>query len=175
MDTTDRFMDGLRELLEKEDAKTAANKSKAKTKAKKPYIKPKSIIKLQEDYYRWRLKQGEDCSQPLKHTFSDDGANELTRAIVAHVYCHGGFAGRVNTMGTYKESERRFTRTNARKGMADVNACIKGRHVQIEVKYGSDRPRESQLQVRKEVEAAGGVYIFVKTFDDYLRQVESLF
>lgn len=166
---TDNFMGGLKSLLAAEDAK----KKKRKTVKRKP--KSDSIIKLQEDYTRWRLKQPVDCKQPKAADFNDNGANELTRAIVAHIYCHGGFAGRVNSTGTYKATEGKFIKSGSREGMADVNACIKGKHVQIEVKYGSDKPRPSQLQVQKEVEAAGGIYLFVKSFDDYLEKTKGLF
>lgn len=169
MDETERFMKNLRSLIKEDDAKKKPRK-KSKVKA---YTKPESIIALQEDYFRWRLAQGEDCSQPRKSTFSDENANELTRAVVAHIYCNGGFAGRVNTMGTYRGNG--YTTTTARKGMADINACIKGKHVQIEVKIGSDKPREAQLEVKKDVEAAGGTYIFVKTFDDYLKKIKPIF
>lgn len=141
----------------------------------KRYAKPESVIKLQEDYMRWRIKQGEDCTQPRGVVFSDENANELTKSIVAHIYCHGGFAARINSMGTYKQNEGRYIKSGSRNGMADVNACISGRHIQIEVKFGHDKPRPAQLQVQKEVENAGGVYLFVKTFDDYLSQIDGYF
>ena len=165
-------MNNLRGLLKEEDKKKTRKKTPA---AKKLYAKPDSIIKLQEEYLRWRMAQGEDCSQPNTAIFADSSANELTKAIVAHIYCHGGFAARVNSTGTYKQNEGRYILSGSRNGMADVNACIGGKHIQIEVKFGSDRPRPAQLQVQKEVISAGGQYIFVKTFDDYLSKSTGFF
>lgn len=169
MTREEEFMTNLKAMLKEEDKKRKPRKKTSKT------AKSVSIIKLQEDYARWRVRQPLDCSQPRTAVFSDTGANELTKAIVAHIYCNGGFAGRVNSTGTYKQSEGRYIHSGSRNGMADVNACIKGKHVQIEIKYGSDTPRPAQLQVKKEVEAAGGIYIFVKTFDDYLEKSKNLF
>lgn len=173
MTREEEFLANLRVAIE---ANTAKRKKPARKKAaKKDYVKPESIIQLQEDYARWRMKQKEGCAQPVGSIFADNDANSITKAVVAHVYCNGGFAGRVNSTGTYKQAESRFIKSGSRNGMADVNACIKGRHVQIEVKYGSDKPRDAQLDVQREVEAAGGVYIFVKGFDDYLKKVSCLF
>ena len=165
------FMAGLRAAIAAEDAK----RKPRKPKRKKVKAKSDSIIKLQEDYLRWRITQPDDCSQPRTAIFSDDGANELTKSIVAHIYCHGGFAGRINSTGTYKAKEGRFIKSGSRDGMADVNACINGKHIQIEVKIGSDKPRQSQLSVQKEVESAGGTYVFVKTFDDYMDKIGEYF
>lgn len=163
-------MENLRVLIEKEDSKKKTRKKKS---SPKPYVKPQSIIKLQEDYAKWRMKQGDDCVQPRGFVFSDNSANELTKAIVAHIFCNGGFAARINTTGTYKQKENRYIPSGSRNGIADIIACINGLHVQIEVKFGSDSPRPAQLQVQKELLAAGGVYIFVKTFDDYLEKIKA--
>jgi hypothetical protein len=40
------------------------------------------------------------------------------------------------------------------------------------VKIGKDKIRESQLKVKREIEAAGGVYLIVRSFDDFLEQFE---
>ena len=56
--------------------------------------------------------------------------------------------------------------------MADINAVVKGKSISIEVKIGKDKIRESQLKVKREIEAAGGVYLIVRSFDDFLEQFE---
>lgn len=165
---TEEFMENLRGLLKDEDGK---KKPRKKNKIDKIYEKPQSIIKLQEDYAKWRIKQGEDCVQPRGFVFSDNNANELTKAIVAHIFCNAGFAARINTTGTYKQKENRYIPSGSRNGIADIIACVSGLHIQIEVKFGSDSPRPAQLQVQEEVIASGGIYIFVKTFDDYLEKI----
>lgn len=158
---TANFMDGLREIIKQDDEKRKQRKRKVK-------VKSVLLTKLSEDYARWRLKQPTGCKQPSISSFSEDSANSLTKAIIAHIFCHGGFAGRINSTGTFKQKEGRFIRSGSRDGMADVNACINGIHIQIEIKYGKDKPRESQLSVQREVESAGGHYFFVHTFDEYI-------
>lgn len=104
----------------------------------------------------------------VRKTFSDKDANSLTRAIIAHLQLHGHFAARVNTTGIFDSRRAVYRQTNARRGMADVSAVINGRAVQFEIKAGNDRPRTEQLQVRAEVQAAGGIYEFVHTFAEYI-------
>jgi hypothetical protein len=53
--------------------------------------------------------------------------------------------------------------------VADVVACINGRHVEIEVKAGSDKPRIEQLQRQQEIKRAGGVYEFIHSTDEFIR------
>jgi len=84
----------------------------------------------------------------------------------------GHFAGRVNTTGTYSQKLGRFIHSGARKGMADVTAVINGLHVSIEVKTGNDKLRPEQMKVRDEVKAAGGVYMVVTSFDNFMEQIK---
>jgi hypothetical protein len=56
--------------------------------------------------------------------------------------------------------------------MADITAVVNGRHVSIEVKAGGDKPRPEQMKVKRQIEHAGGMYIFVHSFDDFLGQIQ---
>ena len=143
-------------------------------KAKKaPYRKPESIIQLQKDVLVYQLRKHPTIPENYipSPVFRDDTANNLTKAILAHLRINGHFAARVNTTGIYDVRTKRYRRGGSTLGMADVNATVNGRAVQIEVKAGKDRPRPEQLKVAEQVRAAGGVYIFVHTFDDYLAQM----
>jgi hypothetical protein len=57
--------------------------------------------------------------------------------------------------------------------MADITAVVNGRHVSIEVKTGRDKPRPEQMNVKRQIEDAGGIYIFVRTFEDFLEQIQT--
>ena len=57
--------------------------------------------------------------------------------------------------------------------MADLTAVISGKHVSIEVKAGKDKPRPDQLKVQAQIESAGGTYIFIHSFDDFLEQMQN--
>jgi hypothetical protein len=48
---------------------------------------------------------------------------------------------------------------------------VKGRAIEIEVKYGKDKLRPDQIIYKQKTEAAGGVYLVVKNFDSFLEQI----
>ncbi len=85
---------------------------------------------------------------------------------------NGCFGARINTQGNYNAKIGKFVRSGSTKGLADINAVVKGKSISIEVKIGKDKIRESQLKVKREIEAAGGVYLIVRSFDDFLEQFE---
>ncbi|MDR3705336.1 MAG: hypothetical protein P4L28_05455 [Paludibacteraceae bacterium] len=137
---------------------------------KAKYNKPNSIKLFEREYDNWYYK-GKDVPYKVKSSFRDDKANELTKLIVAYCKVHGYFAARVNSTGTYSAKLGKYIHSGARAGMADVTAVINGKHVSIEIKAGHDRPRPEQLKVQNEVEAAGGRYLFVHSFDDFLSKL----
>jgi hypothetical protein len=145
-----------------------------KRKAPKPrYNKPASIKELERLHYTDKQARHPDIKPEWlpKTTFRDDSANALTKCIVAWLQLHGYFAGRVNTTGTYTHKLRTYIHSGSRKGMADITAVVNGRHVSIEVKTGRDKPRPEQMKVKQQVEDAGGIYIFVHSFDEFLEQI----
>ena len=145
-----------------------------KRSTKPPYRKPQSIKDFEEEYMRWHYRGKEHIFTPemrIKPTFRDDKANGLTKLIEAWLKVKGHFGGRVNTMGTYNVKLGKFITSGSRKGMADITAVMNGRHVSIEVKIGNDKPREAQLKVQQQIQQAGGVYIFVSSFDDFINQI----
>jgi hypothetical protein len=58
--------------------------------------------------------------------------------------------------------------------MADITAVVNGRHVSIEVKTGRDKPQPEQMKMKSQIEHAGGMYIFVHSFDEFLEQIQRL-
>jgi hypothetical protein len=76
------------------------------------------------------------------------------------------------------------------KGTADIHACKKmcvdvfesetacrynyGQFVAIEVKIGRDSQSEAQKYYAECVTKAGGVYMIVKDFDDFLKQWDNI-
>jgi VRR-NUC domain. len=147
---------------------------KPKRKPKAPYRKPDSVKELEQLYFEQKRMRNPDMPFPVKTKFRDDSANGLTRCITAWLQLHGYFAGRVNTTGTYNQKLGRYIYSGSKRGMADVTAVINGRHVSIEIKYGKDRIRPEQLKVKKEIEAAGGVYIIASSFDGFVEKIKRL-
>lgn len=142
-----------------------------KRKKKPAYIKPSSVKELERfNFERKRLKHP-DNPYPVKTIFRDDSSNGLTRCIISWLELHGYFAGRTNVTGIYNQKLGKYIHPGSRKGMADVTAVVNGRHVSIEIKSGRDRMRPDQLKVKSEIEAAGGCYLIVSSFDDFLNKI----
>jgi len=146
-----------------------------KQRKAKPYSKPESIKEFELEYDIWyymdrKIPEG----LQIKHKFDDKTANSLTKLIIEYLRMNGCFGARVNTQGNYNAKIGKFVRSGSTNGMADINAVVKGKSVSIEVKIGRDKIRDSQLKVKSEIEAAGGVYIIVRSFDDFRQQFENI-
>ena len=62
-----------------------------------------------------------------------------------------------------------------KRGIEDISAVINGRMVAIELKRGKDRQSKWQRQRQAEVEAAGGVYLIVKSYQDFFEKFWKLY
>lgn len=99
-------------------------------------------------------------------------SNGLTQYIVNFINWSGYRATRINTMGRMVQG--RWIHSTTRKGSADISSTIKGRSVMLEIKIGADKPRPEQLEEQRREIAAGGLYFFVKTPEDFLTIFDSL-
>jgi hypothetical protein len=112
-------------------------------------------------------------------TWSDNSANGLTKCVIDLINYEGYQAERISTQGTYVEgvkikvgeNERqlkgKYIPTQGTKGSADISATIRGRSVKIEIKQ-KDRQSEVQKQYQESIERAGGIYIIVRSFDEFV-------
>lgn len=122
----------------------------------------------------------------VKPKYNDTTANGLTKLILAYCKFHGWHAERINTQGRVIDERRTVTdvlghrRTIGRvkriptagmKGSADVHILKDGRAIFCEVKIGKDRQSEAQKAFQASVEGAGGVYVIVRNFDDFLQAI----
>lgn len=119
---------------------------------------------------------------PVTPKYSDKTANGLTKCIIDWVTLNGFQAERIPSSGRYIDKREIVTNVigqtkvigsgewvygSGTKGTADISATIKGRSVKIEVKIGKDRQSSYQVAYQKQIEQAGGIYIIVKTFQDF--------
>jgi hypothetical protein len=100
---------------------------------------------------------------------------DIQRQICDWMTLHRIFWRRSNTgaaVHTYKGKTRmiRF----GQKGMADLFAVIRGRHIAIEVKRPGESPTADQEQFGKELEAAGGVYIVADCIEQLIHDIEEV-
>ena len=115
---------------------------------------------------------------------TESSANALTKAVIKWIQLHGGQAERINTMGRMIDTRKvvtnvvgqqsligsmKYIPTTGTKGSADISAVINGKAVKIEIKYGKDRQSEAQKIYEYEITKAGGIYLIVRTFDDFVK------
>jgi hypothetical protein len=99
-------------------------------------------------------------------------ANGLTQFICNFINWSGYRATRINTMGRMVGG--RWIHSTTRKGSADISSTIKGRSVMWEVKVGRDRPRPEQLAEQAKERAAGGIYEFVSTPEQFFELFDKI-
>jgi hypothetical protein len=116
-----------------------------------------------------------------KTKWADSSANALTKSVVSFINLSGYQAERINTTGMWRQGANlkvgegtrqmpgKWTKGTGTKGSADISATINGRSVKIEIKYGKDRQSEAQTRYQEMIEKAGGTYLIVKSFDDFIQ------
>lgn len=151
-----------------------------------------TLKQLEQAVLEQRMKERPNIPKhavpPVK--FTDKTANGLQKAIVAHLNLMGHKAWRQNSGGRYIQPEYKHNIMGKRveikkgkyipqgkaggKGAGDVVATLKpwGKSCHIEVKIGKDRQHESQIEFQQEHEAAGGIYMIVKNWEQYIDQIK---
>lgn len=99
-----------------------------------------------------------------KKSPSQSLANVLTKAIIDYITLNGGVAWRINNVAVVMPDGSRRAGGMVR-GIADIHACIKGKHLSIEVKIGKDKQSPEQIAMQKSIEKAGGIYLIAKNLD----------
>lgn len=115
--------------------------------------------------------------------YTDTTANGLTRCVMDWLNLSGHMAERTSNEGRVIDNRKTYVdaigqrktigevkriKSSGTVGTSDVKAVIRGRMVAIEIKIGKDRQSDAQKKYQAKVEAAGGVYIIVKNFSDFL-------
>lgn len=98
---------------------------------------------------------------------------DLTNQVINHIYRAGGYAWRATSVGVFDTKQMHF-RAAAKKGVADVLACFKGRLIAIEIKIGTDRLSDEQEGFMRNVQHAGGVAIVAKTYEEFVHIFDQL-
>ena len=123
----------------------------------------------------------ENCMPPAN--IKEAGANDITRLVIDFLEMNGYQAERISSMGRYIDGTKQVTDCIGRKrtigsgkyvkstttnGTADISATIKGRSVKIEIKWQKDTQSKDQKAYEASINKSGGIYIIVKTFDDFV-------
>jgi hypothetical protein len=160
-------------MMNRSEIQTLLDALPKKKTAKPRYLKPQSVKAFEKRYDEWYWRQHPNMTT-YTHHFRDNTANGLTSLIMAWMKVNKYFAARVNTMGIYDVKRGIWRKSGSTLGMADITAVINGKHVSIEIKAGHDKPRPDQLKVQHNVEAAGGCYWFVHSFDELLQLMKTI-
>lgn len=163
------IQDEIRQLIANEE-------SKRKKKSATRYVKPQSIKDFEKELFEydcWRYPNiPRECV--AKFRFEDKTANGLTNLIVKWLNFKGGNARRVNTGGIFDHRTGKYRRSGSTNGAADISATWHGKSLQIEIKAGKDKPRPDQLKQQERERAAGGIYEFVHSFDEFLSIIQTI-
>lgn len=143
--------------------------------------------RFETDYLRYTLEKypsfvGREAHLPPAKT-KESGANDLTRLVIDFLTFNNCQAERISSQGQYRDGKKVVTDCIGRKrtigsgiwtpgtstkGTADISSTIRGRSVKIEIKWGKDRQSDAQKEYQASIEKAMGIYIIVKSFDDFL-------
>jgi hypothetical protein len=118
--------------------------------------------------------------------YSDKTANGLTKCVIDFLKLSGWQAERISNTGRFivdnqkligsqsvygktKGTSGKYIKGTGTNGTADISATIKGLSVKIEIKIGADRQSQAQKDYEQAILKAGGIYIIVKTFDEFIQ------
>lgn len=106
--------------------------------------------------------------------YTDKTANSLTKCVVDYIRLRGFQAERINTTGQQikRGDSTKWIKGSSQTGSADISATIQGRSVKIEIKClatGDNYQSDEQKEYQRQIQAAGGVYLIVRTFTDFYK------
>lgn len=124
---------------------------------------------------RWKSTDLTETGKAKKAaTAPKESANGITAAIIRVVNMRlRCVAYRVNNVGVWDAAKGVHRGGNTEKVLPDIWCCLNGRFVVIEVKAGKDRQSDEQKQRQFEIERAGGVYLLIRSKDEFLKWFES--
>ena len=138
-------------------------------------IKHLKQLKLQQ----LRLKHPNVPEHALpRPNYTDKTANGLTKCVIDFLNLQGHHANRINTQGRIianrittasgqSQTRYSFAPGTTQRGTSDIMAVVHGKAWAIEIKIGKDKQSEHQRNYQEQIEAAGGIYLLVKTFEDF--------
>jgi hypothetical protein len=155
-----------------------------KKKPRPPYRKPDSVRELERmaDAEVQKRYENVEAKYLCPRRYRDDNANALTKCVIDFLNLSGHMAERINCTGRYMDRSQTFEDvtgkvrtigtgqwipTSGMKGTADISATINGRSVKIEIKM-KDKQSEVQREYQRRIEAAGGVYLIVRSFAEFM-------
>lgn len=140
-----------------------------------------AVLAEMDKIHRERKSPSMPANYIVANKFKEKNANDIEKAIEKFASLVGFLAERTKTQGrlmqaTYKDtamgrlqtSKEKFVTSTSRKGSSDIKIILSGQFIACEIKFGNDRQRPDQKKYQEDVERNGGIYLIVKTFEDFL-------
>ena len=121
--------------------------------------------------------------------YEDRTANGLTKCVIDFIRLSGFQAERISCTGRRQDNTQiiedvldrhrvigsvAWIPTSGQRGTADVSATIRGRSVKLEIKAGKDKQRPDQVEYKRQIEAAGGIYLLIHNFTEFFEWFNQL-
>lgn len=136
------------------------------------YIKPASVKQLENDVLEKKKLKYPGQPYLCKKSLRDDTANGLTQCIQEWAKVNNAFCQRQNSQGQYDVRLGRYRHSGTTKGIADLLILWNGITIHVEVKINRDKQSKVQKDVQDSIERAGGIYIIVKSYDNFLENIK---
>lgn len=115
------------------------------------------------------------------NAYKDTTSNSLAKCVIDYFKFIKGDCNRINTqgqarvekieyLGGHVREKLTWTPSTTRRGTSDLKAIYRGFAVDIEIKIGKDTLSEYQEKEKAKIESAGGMYLVIKSFSDFLTQ-----
>ena len=123
-------------------------------------------LELIHDFISGGLRPNPKYKPKAKCAKAKTPTNALTKAIDNYVTFRGGYCMRINVAGFYRQDVG-YIKSGSTLGVPDLITVHNGRLIGVEVKTGSDTQSNEQKAVQAKIQAANGVYIIARTFDQF--------
>ena len=158
-------------------------KAMSNSKAKR-HIKSEAVKALENLMFELHKAKYPNFPFPIKPKYTDATTNGLTKCCIDYIKALGYHAERINSTGSVRDNTKIVTdvlgrtrtvgsvtwiKSNTQTGTSDISATVKGQSIKIEIKCrstGDNYQSKEQKQYQKEIEASGGVYLIIRTFED---------
>lgn len=152
---------------------------------KKRFVKSDAIKELERKAFEKLKEKYPSFPFPIKAKYTDQTSNGLSKCVIDYIELRGFSAERINSTGRQLDGRKSSTdilgnvrtigsvkwiKGSGKVGTSDISATIQGRSVKIEIKCEASGDRlqsQGQREYQKQIEAAGGVYLIVRTFQDF--------
>ena len=146
-----------------------------KKKKRTPTRKSKMCVMLNKAIDDAKRKRGIKESLIVPSKLHENSASMVERCIIEYIkLMPNSYAFKVSGSGVMRKGK--WTTGGGTNGISDVIALVQGRMLCIEVKFSDgDKQRKGQVRFEGQIKQAGGSYLIVRNFTDFLPKFKQWF